>query len=78
MLISLRGELQVPGDVCTIKRAKGLEFKRIFLADVPSHLLEDATGAESESLLERRRLDLRELYVGMTRARDELWVGVAA
>jgi hypothetical protein len=63
--------------VGTIKRAKGLEFKHVFLADVPPRLLEDATGTESESLLERRRLDLRELYVGMTRARDALWVGVA-
>jgi superfamily I DNA/RNA helicase len=62
--------------VGTIKRAKGLEFKHVFLADVPPRLLEDTTGSESESLLERRRLDLRELYVGMTRARDELWVGV--
>lgn len=63
--------------VGTIKRAKGLEFKHVFLADVPARLLEQEPAAENESALERRRLDLRELYVGMTRARDQLWVGVS-
>lgn len=63
--------------VGTIKRAKGLEFKHVFLTDIPARLLAQELEAENESALERRRLDLRELYVGMTRARDQLWVGVS-
>lgn len=34
-------------------------------------------AASSESQQERTELELRELYVAMTRARDGLWVGVA-
>jgi superfamily I DNA/RNA helicase len=64
--------------VGTIKRAKGLEFKQVLLPHVPAKLLADppTTESESESAKERRELDRRELYVGMTRARDGLWVGV--
>ncbi|WIE76735.1 UvrD-helicase domain-containing protein [Curtobacterium sp. MCSS17_007] len=62
--------------VGTIKRAKGLEFKQVLLAHVPSRLLAPVTGDPSEAARERRELDRRELYVGMTRARDGLWVGV--
>jgi len=62
--------------VGTIKRAKGLEFKQVLLPHVPAKLLADPPATESESAKERRELDRRELYVGMTRARDGLWVGV--
>lgn len=62
--------------VGTIKRAKGLEFKQVLLPHVPAKLLADPAVTESESAKERRELDRRELYVGMTRARDGLWVGV--
>ena len=62
--------------VGTIKRAKGLEFKQVLLPHVSPKLLADAPSTESESAKERRELDRRELYVGMTRARDGLWVGV--
>ena len=62
--------------VGTIKRAKGLEFKQVLLPYVPAKLLADPPATESESAKERRELDRRELYVGMTRARDGLWVGV--
>lgn len=61
--------------VGTIKRAKGLEFKQVLLPHVPAKLLADAPGTESVADRERRELDRRELYVGMTRARDGLWVG---
>ncbi len=60
--------------VGTIKRAKGLEFKQVLLVNVNPSLL----GAElpkDDGELERRELMRRELYVGMTRARDGLWVG---
>jgi superfamily I DNA/RNA helicase len=61
--------------VGTIKRAKGLEFKQVLLPHVPAKLLVDAPDTESVAARERRELDRRELYVGMTRARDGLWVG---
>ncbi|MFJ6169512.1 UvrD-helicase domain-containing protein [Curtobacterium sp. NPDC092190] len=61
--------------VGTIKRAKGLEFKQVLLPHVPAKLLTDAPETESVADRERRELDRRELYVGMTRARDGLWVG---
>jgi superfamily I DNA/RNA helicase len=61
--------------VGTINRAKGLEFKQVLLPHVPAKLLADAPDTESVAARERRELDRRELYVGMTRARDGLWVG---
>ncbi|MGL3198228.1 MULTISPECIES: 3'-5' exonuclease [Curtobacterium] len=61
--------------VGTIKRAKGLEFKQVLLPHVPAKLLAEAPETESVAVRERRELDRRELYVGMTRARDGLWVG---
>jgi hypothetical protein len=65
--------------VGTIKRAKGLEFKHVLVARVAPDLLAPADAATelSDVNRERRDLDRRSLYVAMTRARDELWVGVA-
>ena len=62
--------------VGTIKRAKGLEFKQVVVADVDRSLLAGATPPEDDAPRERWELARRELYVGMTRARDGLWVGV--
>jgi len=62
--------------VGTVKRAKGLEFKQVLLAHVDRGLIEDAPEDQSETDRERRERGRRELYVGMTRARDGLWVGV--
>ncbi len=62
--------------VGTVKRAKGLEFKHVLIADAT---LRDGPGAAVPSdPAERERWELRrrELYVGMTRARDGLWVAV--
>ncbi|MDQ1543333.1 MAG: hypothetical protein QOK08_971 [Actinomycetota bacterium] len=62
----------------TIKRAKGLEFKQVLLPRVDASLLTPSAVRDpdgSESLLERHERDRRELYVGMTRARDGVWVG---
>lgn len=62
--------------VGTVKRAKGLEFKQVLLADVQASWIAaddvPVEGAERE----RWELRRRELYVAMTRARDGLWVGV--
>ncbi|MGG7308267.1 UvrD-helicase domain-containing protein [Curtobacterium sp. AB451] len=62
--------------VGTVKRAKGLEFKQVLLAHVDPRLLDPVAGEPSETEWERRERGRRELYVGMTRARDGLWVGV--
>ncbi|MBA8989914.1 superfamily I DNA/RNA helicase [Curtobacterium pusillum] len=62
--------------VGTVKRAKGLEFKQVLLAHVDRRMVDAAPAESSESDRERRERGRRELYVGMTRARDGLWVGV--
>lgn len=61
--------------VGTIKRAKGLEFKQVLLPDVR---LADIDGSPPTDDAERERWTLlrREMYVGMTRARDGLWRAV--
>jgi AAA domain/UvrD-like helicase C-terminal domain/Nuclease-related domain len=64
--------------VGTIKRAKGLEFKQVLLVQVPANLLpgeHDLVAPEEGAAAEHTKLQKRELYVAMTRARDGLWVG---
>ncbi|MBU1251658.1 MAG: UvrD-helicase domain-containing protein [Actinobacteria bacterium] len=61
--------------VGTIKRAKGLEFKHVLLGRVAGELLAPAGDGLDDGARERREIERRELYVGMTRARDGLWVG---
>jgi hypothetical protein len=61
--------------VGTFKRAKGLEFKYVFLPGLtegPSTRWEDEGESAHRERVERER---RELFVGMTRARDGLWLG---
>ena len=75
-LLSYRGKSTGEVKVGTIKRAKGLEFTQVLVARVPGRLLVPDTSAETDDAArERRELELRELYVAMTRARDGLWVG---
>lgn len=62
--------------VGTLKRAMGLEFKQVLLAHVDRRMVDAAPAEPSESDREQRERGRRELYVGMTRARDGLWVGV--
>jgi superfamily I DNA/RNA helicase len=66
-------------EVGTIKRAKGLEFKHVLVARVAPDLLAptDAATDLSDVDRERRDRDRRSLCVAMTRARDELRLGVA-
>ena len=64
--------------VGTVKRAKGLEFRQVLLAQVPSTLMpgeHDLVAAEEGAAAEHTELQKRELYVAMTRAHDGLWVG---
>lgn len=61
--------------VGTFKRAKGLEFKYVLLPGLSEGLLEQWSGESEESHRERAERMRRELFVGMTRARDGLWLG---
>ena len=62
--------------VGTIQRAKGLEFKQVLLPWTDARLL--AAGAPGAERFEKDERERRVLYVGMTRARDGLWVGSVA
>lgn len=53
--------------VGTVKRAKGLEFGRVYLPRVDTYVLEEGEP-------ERVQRERRELFVAMTRARDGLWL----
>jgi hypothetical protein len=59
----------------TFKRAKGLEFKFVLLPGLREGPVERWTGESDDSYRERAERMRRELYVGMTRARDGLWLG---
>lgn len=61
--------------VGTFKRAKGLEFKFVLLPGLRDGPVEPWNGESQESYRERTERLRRELYVGMTRARDGLWLG---
>ncbi len=62
--------------VGTYRRAKGLEFKHVFL---PRHdaVFTDA-APDTETARERAELWRSQLFVAMTRARDLLWLGSVA
>lgn len=62
--------------VGTVKRAKGLEFEQVLLADVRRDWLAEQAPGDDDAESERSVLLRRELDVAMTRARDGLWVGV--
>ncbi|MGW5116455.1 UvrD-helicase domain-containing protein [Streptomyces noursei] len=68
----------------TYRRAKGLEFKHVFLprhdAVLQGETLADATDSTkaSETAREREELWRSQLFVAMTRARDLLWLGSIA
>lgn len=59
----------------TFKRAKGLEFKYVLLPGLEDGPLKSWAGESDESYRERAERMRRELFVGMTRARDGLWLG---
>jgi superfamily I DNA/RNA helicase len=53
--------------------AKGLEFRVVFIAGVEDGLLPYSASGTSDEVEEERRL----FYVGMTRAKDELFLAHA-
>lgn len=59
----------------TFKRAKGLEFKYVLLPGLEEGPIRPWRGESDESHRERAERMRRELFVGMTRARDGLWLG---
>lgn len=61
--------------VGTFKRAKGLEFKYVLMPGLTNEAPEMWPGETDETYAERCERLRRELYVGMTRARDGLWLG---
>jgi superfamily I DNA/RNA helicase len=61
--------------VGTFKRAKGLEFKYVLLPGLRDQITEPWSGESNEAFRERSERLRRELFVGMTRARDGLWLG---
>ncbi|MFD0899614.1 UvrD-helicase domain-containing protein [Actinomadura sediminis] len=60
--------------VGSYRRAKGLEFKKVFL---PLHDAGIAAEGDGDAARERAELARRQLFVAMTRARDLLWLGSA-
>lgn len=61
--------------VGTFKRAKGLEFKYVLLPGLEEGPVRPWGGESDDSYRERAERMRRELFVGMTRARDGLWLG---
>ncbi|KAB8163730.1 AAA family ATPase [Streptomyces sp. 3MP-14] len=66
----------VPGvKLGSYRRAKGLEFKRVFLPHHDEGTVPAGDGEPSDADRERAELARGQLFVAMTRARDLLWLG---
>ncbi|MBB5122038.1 NERD nuclease [Streptomyces eurocidicus] len=66
----------VPGvKLGSYHRAKGLEFKHVYLPDHDTPAAVPGDGADDGVARERRELHRSQLFVAMTRARDTLWLG---
>ena len=63
--------------VGTYKRAKGLEFKHVFLPQLGHGQIGELRRPGENDATHSERVDLlrRQLFVAMTRARDGLWLG---
>lgn len=61
--------------VGTFKRAKGLEFSNVYLPYLRPAPPSLRVGESEDAFRERAERERRELFVGMTRARDLLWLG---
>ena len=77
--VARRAEAEAAGtgggvNLLTYHRAKGLEFDAVLLPALEEGLLPIRQATTPEALAEERRL----LYVGLTRAREHLWLSWAA
>jgi superfamily I DNA/RNA helicase len=61
--------------VGTFHRAKGLEFANVYLPGLSSRPIDRLSEEPDSTYRERIELFHRQLFVGMTRARDLLWLG---
>ena len=61
--------------VGTFRRAKGLEFAHVYLPRLSERPLDRLSDEADATYRERVELAHRRLFVGMTRARDLLWLG---
>jgi superfamily I DNA/RNA helicase len=61
--------------VGTFHRAKGLEFVNVYLPGLSSQPIDRLSDEPDSTYRERLELFRRQLFVGMTRARDLLWLG---
>ncbi|MEV7582828.1 UvrD-helicase domain-containing protein [Streptomyces erythrochromogenes] len=59
----------------TYRRAKGLEFKNVFLPRYDAGPAAGTPGTDTDTARERAELARSRLFVAMTRARDLLWLG---
>ncbi len=59
----------------TFHRAKGLEFKHVLLPQLSDGPRRVRQGESTDDHRDRLELERRTLFVGMTRARDGLWMG---
>lgn len=74
-LDSYDGTTSTAVKVGTFQRAKGLEFAYVFLPQLRHARREQQAGESDSAYREGLELERRQLYVGMTRARDGLWLG---
>jgi len=70
-LTTYKGRTTRAVKVGTLFRAKGLEFKDVYLPHASASLLDLNQGDDSD---EARELARRRFFVGMTRARDRLFI----
>lgn len=69
------GETTERVKVGTFHRAKGLEFVNVYLPGLSSRPIDRLSEEPESTYRERVELLHRQLFVGMTRARDLLWLG---
>ena len=77
-LADYRGRATDAIKVGTFQRLKGLEFSVVFVPDIDKAVWPRQAGESEDSYRERASLQRRQLFVAMTRARDELWLATTA
>jgi hypothetical protein len=75
LLKSYDGRPSAEIKIGTYQRAKGLEFKHVFLPRLEAVGKQGRRGADVESQAEHLAKARRQLFVAMSRARDGIWLG---